>query len=268
MQLDGTKLTDAGMASVGKIPGLIELTLNETGITSAGFSSLKELKNVRILKFEDTAVDDKAAEVIKDMNKLQILGVTGVKGITDKSIELLQNLPDVHTMELRGTSVSDASVDMLSKLVRTHCYDLAQTKVTDKGMGYLKNYANVQSLAIDGKQGSEAGLQAVKSGMKYFQEIYLYGPDINDAWMARSKTTLNGLQEINLFGAGITDAGLKDLQDVKSLTTLRIAATEVSPGAIAAFQKAMPNVTVAVAGETGWSFIKPWGGKADITPMP
>ncbi|MGH9875811.1 MAG: hypothetical protein ACRD9S_25440, partial [Pyrinomonadaceae bacterium] len=268
LTLDGTKITDAGMESIGKLSGLIELTLNQTGITSAGFKHLKGLNQIRILKFEETAVNDDAVAVIKDMKKLQIFGATDVKGITDKGIKLLQQLPKVHTMELRGTSVTDATVAILSKYPRMHCYDLAQSQVTEKGLENLKNYTNVHSLAIDGKQASETGLRFVKNGLPLFQEIYLYGPDINDAFMSRAKTTLNGLAELNLFGTGVTDEGLKHLQEVKTLTALRIAAAKVSPEAIDRLRQALPNVAIAVSGEAGWHFITPSGVAADITPMP
>ena len=95
-----------------------------------------------------------------------------------------------------------------------------------------------------------------------------YGQDINDDFMARSKATLNGIQEINLFGTGVTDVGLKHLQEVKSLTALRIALANVSPEGLDQLRKALPNVTIAVVGEAGWNFTKPWGGTNAVTTMP
>ena len=268
LALDGTKITDVGLESIGKLTHLIELTLEETGITGAGFKHLAGLQDIRILKFAETAVTDEAADVLKGMRKLQIIGATNVKGITDKTIELVKDLPNIHTMELRGTSVTDATVAMLSELKRMHCYDLAQSQVTEKGLESLKNYSNAQSLAIDGAQATEKGLQFVKDGLPLFQEIYLYGPEINDEFMTRAKTTLNGLQELNLFGTALTDAGLKQLAEVQSLTTVRIAQEGLTPEGIDAFRQALPNVTIAAVGEAGWEFIKPWGGAVAITPMP
>lgn len=269
LYLDGTKLTDAGLKHVGSLKGLIKLTMNSTAITSAGFKHLKGMKNMRILKFEEVAsVDDKIAPVLAGMKQLQIIGATGVKGITDRSIKSWYKLPDLHTMELRGTSVGDKSARLLKSLDHMHCYDLAQSKVTHKGLAQLKHYANVHSLAIDGKQASKGGLENVKNGLAFFQELYMYGPDINDEFFARSKKTLNGLEELNLFGAGVTDKGFKHLHDVKSLKAVRIASTNISPEAIDAFRQALPNVTVMVAGETGWKFIKPWGSAHDVTTMP
>jgi hypothetical protein len=66
----------------------------------------------------------------------------------------------------------------------------------------------------------------------------------------------------------VTDEGLKQLADVKSLVMVRIAAGKVSPEAVAKFQKALPNVSVAMVGEAGWHFITPAGDEADMTPMP
>ena len=108
----------------------------------------------------------------------------------------------------------------------------------------------------------------MKNGLALFQEIYFYGPQIDDAFMAESKETLNGLQEINLFGTGLTDEGLKHLAEVQSLTTVRIAQKGLTPEGIDAFREALPNVTIAAVGEAGWSFIKPWGGATGSSTMP
>ena len=86
--------------------------------------------------------------------------------------------------------------------------------------------------------------------------------------MAKAKTTLDGLQELNLFGTGLTDKGLEYLADVKSLTMVRIAQEGLTPEGIDKFREAIPNLTLAIVGDAGWTFIKPWGGATGSSTMP
>lgn len=52
------------------------------------------------------------------------------------------------------------------------------------------------------------------------------------------------LNRLGLSTSGITDAGLEILKEMKTLRTLAVDRTKVTPAGVAAFRKARPDVKV------------------------
>src|ERR1700693_1879482 len=71
VDLNGTKITDAGLKQLKELKELRELNLADTKITDAGLKELKDLKSLRTLCLWDTQVTDAGLKELKDLKSLQ-----------------------------------------------------------------------------------------------------------------------------------------------------------------------------------------------------
>lgn len=56
--LDRTDITNAGLKTVGRLPGLQGLSLTETHVTNAGLAELKDLTGLRELRLDRLGIGD------------------------------------------------------------------------------------------------------------------------------------------------------------------------------------------------------------------
>ena len=73
LNLAGTAITDAGLASLGGLKNLQRLHLERTAVTDAGLAQLKGLAELRYLNLYGTKVTDAGLASLKGLSKLQSL---------------------------------------------------------------------------------------------------------------------------------------------------------------------------------------------------
>jgi uncharacterized membrane protein len=73
LDLSRTKVTDAGLAAVAKMPNLRRLQLQETGVTDAGLPSIKALPKLEVLNLFDTRVSDAGLAALTSLKTLRRL---------------------------------------------------------------------------------------------------------------------------------------------------------------------------------------------------
>ena len=73
LNLGATSITDAGTATLGKMPRLRKLWLNGTGITDAGLDALQSLENLEYLNLYGTEVTDAGLRKLAGLKKLKKL---------------------------------------------------------------------------------------------------------------------------------------------------------------------------------------------------
>jgi hypothetical protein len=113
VQLGFSKVTDADLANLKKMPKIQSLYLNNCKISDRGMVNLKGLKDLIFLELSNTNVTDAGLKNLKDLTQLQNLG-------------------------LSNTKVSDAGLKNLKGLTSLKVLILTQTKVTDKGIKALQ----------------------------------------------------------------------------------------------------------------------------------
>lgn len=74
LDLSGTMyVTDSAMVEIGKTPSLEKLNLNRTRITNAGISEIQDLVNLRELDLGGTAVNDDGFVAFKKLTSLEVI---------------------------------------------------------------------------------------------------------------------------------------------------------------------------------------------------
>jgi len=71
LDLGRTKITDAGLKTIGQLPRLAQLDLRQTGVTDAGLESLTALKNLQTLNLVSTAVTDAGLKQLAAIKSLK-----------------------------------------------------------------------------------------------------------------------------------------------------------------------------------------------------
>ncbi len=112
LRLHGTNVTDATVAQLRDIAGLIDLNLANTKVTDAGLANLKGLANLQRLHLELTSVSDAGLAHLKGLQNLTYLNLYSTK-VTDAGMEQLKGLKHLRNLYVWQTKVTDGGVKKL-----------------------------------------------------------------------------------------------------------------------------------------------------------
>ncbi len=102
-------ITDAGLAELS-LGNLNRLQINGTKITDAGLALLKDSKNLSVLWADKTDITDKGLEHLKPLTKLGWLKLERTK-VTDAGLVHLEGLTQLFALELAGTKVTKPAAE-------------------------------------------------------------------------------------------------------------------------------------------------------------
>jgi mono/diheme cytochrome c family protein len=118
LRLHGTNVTDAVIAPLKDIAGLVDLNLATTKITDAGLAHLKGLANLQRLHLELTAVTDAGLAHLKGLTNLVYLNLYGTK-VTDAGLAHLKDMKFLRNLYVWQTKVSEAGIAKLKASLPT-----------------------------------------------------------------------------------------------------------------------------------------------------
>jgi serine/threonine protein kinase/Leucine-rich repeat (LRR) protein len=245
MNLTSLPVTDAGLARLYTLKNLQHLVLDRTHVTDAGLVSLKMFPKLYSLYLGETGVTDAGLAHLRDLPNLRVLGLYGLKGVSDSAVPTLARLRNLEEVDLRGTRLSIKGLGALKAAapsvritwsepnVLTARAILAAggyiaVRLEQSGMErYVKAIGDLPSESFQITQARLVGSRAVldellaalgSPSIKALAALNLSGTAIGDADLERLKP-LAGLQQLNLEHTRITDAGLASL---KGLTAMQV----------------------------------------------
>lgn len=113
------KITDAELANLAALSDQVfALNLAGTKVTDAGLASLAKLPNLRILHLEKTAVSDAGLAHLKGLNGLEYLNLYGTQ-VTDAGLSQLEGLKNLKHVYLWQSKVTDDGAEKLRKALPT-----------------------------------------------------------------------------------------------------------------------------------------------------
>ncbi len=200
VDLDGTSISDAGLAHLRSHRGLKRLLLRSPGITGSGLKGFASTK-LSELNLARSGVNDAGLESIKAFQIDSIyLGDTGV---TDAGLRHLSGMKSLRVLGLRDTPITDVGLSHLRDLTALESLYLQRTDVTSLAkLGALKN---LKRLDLTEARVDDAGL----AGLGACSEL--------DALL---------LAKTNVLGPGL--ANFKDAKSCRiSLSTARASTMRV-----------------------------------------
>jgi len=94
VDLSRTKVSDEGMAHIGKLGRLTHLNLNRTGVTDAGLKHLGDMRSLEWLNLYGTGVTDAALADLAKHKRLKALYIWNTKITGEGADKLRKALPD------------------------------------------------------------------------------------------------------------------------------------------------------------------------------
>jgi hypothetical protein len=161
LDLNGTKITNVGLAQLGRAPFLQKLWLNDCDIDNdsmkvIGQQGLRHLKDVNLhstrvgdegvaqlakmpllsLNLSDTAVSDDCMQHVKAMQNLQVLNLD-YSGVGNDGIRAIQQMPNLRSLSLKGCPITDDCVKELAKCQQLMVLHLDDTKLSPAQVQWL-----------------------------------------------------------------------------------------------------------------------------------
>jgi YHS domain-containing protein len=111
--LQGKDLTDAGLANLKNVPGLIDLNVAGTKVTDAGLKQIGAITTLERLNLNNTKVTDAGLANLKGLKNLVYLNLYGAEGVTDKGLDHLKGLTKLKALYLWKTKATKDGVKKL-----------------------------------------------------------------------------------------------------------------------------------------------------------
>ena len=150
LDLSYTEISDEGLAHLAGLRSLREVCLSCTGIRGGGLIHLVGLTELRALD----------------------LSLTG----TALSPNLLDQFPDLESLNLRNTEVTGAALRPLARMAKLRDLDLAVTEVGDDVFEYLQNARNLRTLNLSYTLGTPAGLVTLARCDALSDDLFILSP--------------------------------------------------------------------------------------------
>ncbi|MBA4190473.1 MAG: hypothetical protein C0467_21005 [Planctomycetaceae bacterium] len=245
-------ITSGGLAAVGKLTGLRELSLTRGGVggvplTDAGFAALGALKRLERLEATMSGVTDAGFAVVAKFLALASAELYDCGRISDIGIANLARLTALSRLTLGGCGVTDlglrrlGSLPNLSELTLEDCH-----RVTGTGLAFLNRPRGLRSLTLSGGRGIGDESLAHAANLPALERLEI-----------RNCSRLTGSGFSHLASAtrlcslvltacrNLTDSGLAHLEKFTKLEQVDIVGCErVTASAVERLRRALPACSV------------------------
>jgi WD40 repeat protein len=223
------RLSESAIREIGKLTGLVFLSLSFSGITDQGLAYLKPLEKLHSLSMVDSR-------------------------ITDEGLVHLDSGFNLHYLNLSRSLVSGEGLKHLVSLVELQQLSLSGSPLTNDGLAALANLKGLTDLRLNQCNGvSDEGLKNL-AGLAKLKILELNETAVSDAGLAH----LSGLKSLQSLGLGktrVTDAGLAHLYGLEALTSLDVRQAIVSEAAVVRLKQHVPRLA-RVMGFEAWDLKK------------
>ena len=229
LALGSCGITDAGVASVAKLPNLRKLWITSFYLTNQSANYLSTIKPLESLDIGQSKMTISGISQLNTLSNLKMLWVSSVE--QDNSVLNLSGLTKLENFSISVFSpkknpdgsqafrITDEDLKCFAKMKSLKWFQVGHKNpaITDKGMSYLAGMTSMQRITIGGPNVTNEGLSHL-AGMRGLQDLYIDG--------------------------NFSDDGLRRLESIKSLGYVSIS----SPGmfsleAVDNLKKNLPNLT-------------------------
>ncbi len=215
--LDGTSITDAGLAELHSLSHLRDLSLFDTAITGVGIGNLGPLPNLESIELGGSAT-------------------------TGADLALLSRFPKLHTVRLGRAQLTDEGVKVLSTLKNI----VSMNTIDDVGLDELVRIGNLSQLrqvSVLGKSCNDACLEPL-ANLTNLTVLGLFWTSVTDAGLARLSVIAPQLVGLNVCVGDVTDAAAKHLAALPQLKAVSLYQTRITAAGVAELQAALPDCKI------------------------
>jgi len=138
VELSNSKIKDAELvANLGALRNIENLELNNTKIGNAGLASLRGMKKLQNLGLGGTKITDTGLDELGSLTSLKRIGLEFTK-VTDNGLLALTTLPELSAVDLSNTQITDAGIAHFKRVSNLDQLILVGALVTDSGVDDLR----------------------------------------------------------------------------------------------------------------------------------
>ncbi len=238
--------TDSDLAElVAGQPELETLNLWGTAVTDAGMPHLAKLSKLQLLHLNFTKVTGRGLAPLGNLPLLESLGLPSQISFADEAANNLSSAPALASLDFHNTNLTDAGLMFLGKIQSLRNLNLSGTKITSAGLADLVNLPHLTSLQLLYPPISEQHATFL-SQMAGLTKLELGEVQTDKALASLSR--LNQLEELHLAGGNLSEVGLLALTETKSLKTLVLKGSRLSPAAVERLRLALPQADIQLHG--------------------
>lgn len=118
LDLTGSRLTGANLVQMKNLLNLENLTLTQVSDAKTLLQTLKKSHNLKLLALTRTVLDVDDLNTISKIKTIRELDLTGDSVLNDRTIAVLQNLPNLHGLDIEACNITAASIPVYKKMHR------------------------------------------------------------------------------------------------------------------------------------------------------
>jgi hypothetical protein len=268
--LNETGVTDAGMATVGKVATLQNVDLRGCTISNAGLEPLAALSELKALRLSGesgaTLVDDDGMKHVAKMKNLKAL-LLDFLWISEAGLEQLAGLDKLEELYLAKTLVGDDALATMSQFPRLKKLRVSQCQFENDGLAHLAKVTTLEDLDLsENNQINDLGMPHL-SDLKQLKRLNLWRTYVGDPgvenlaglaameWLNLDNSQisddclkhLSGMSKLSFLHLGstlVSDAGLPALKGLSSLKDLKVTRTAVTEEGVAELKKSLPDTEI------------------------
>jgi hypothetical protein len=156
---------------------VIATRLDVTGMGLVHFSNMRKLESLELERGAGESLTDNGLKIICNLGRLRSLRITHCENLSDRSLNYLQHLHRLESLELSCgdcSNFTDEGARQLSKLPNLrHLTLVGWEKLTDEGMLYFSQMCSLESLNLRfAKRISDEGVDKLQR-LKSLRELKL-----------------------------------------------------------------------------------------------
>ena len=255
LQLDGSRLTDAGFAQLknaravtelhlgwdfhiddhtleflADMPALSKLELigprrSKFGgggqingfVRGPGLASLKRARSLKEIRLTNCEIIGDNIRFLAEVPHLEFLDLSNTK-FSDEGLENFKLARSLKTLNLRETDTGDNGVLFLGAIPGIETLDLSSTKIKGPGLAGLKNAKTLKSLSLYDNDLGDDCVQFLAE-IPCLESLTLQGPKITSVGISALKNA-PALRVLSLYETSVNDDSLGALADIRTLTQL------------------------------------------------
>jgi len=223
LSVQGSEITDAGIAEIARLKRLRKLSLFEVSVTEAGLAhiaTMGRLEHLLLCSFE--RIDDSGLKKLGEVESLRYLALS-YPDMTAESLKFLQGLKGLETLSLKDATITGEGLRAARSLKNFTEISLDGCSVTAAGMQCITSLPNLRRLSM-WRWGIKADILKLIRTSASIEELTLH------AWHIRALAPVGQmprLRRLRLQGHEFVGKGLGGLGRPKSLETLELRGLEL-----------------------------------------
>lgn len=157
LDLTATRITAAGLVHVGKLVTLQHLELAGTEIGDDGLANLRDLKQLTRLGLKLTRVSGAGLPHLGQFERLRTLDLSHVQ-LTDGALQSLAFCRELSTLILDSCNLQDTCLVPLVQARSLEVLSLVKTSTTDTGLAHLRQVKSLKRLILNNTKVTAEGV--------------------------------------------------------------------------------------------------------------